>query len=105
MHHNIQLAQLQTSLEKTQSRAAYWDNKWTRIQDTAAKKTLQLGRIKMSTHNLVGVINRHENKTATATTAGGLDVAETTERQLERIETFITDLANIINEIKSSSSA
>ena len=94
MNQNIELAQLQTKLEKTQSRAVYWENKWTRIQDTAAKKTLQLGRIKMSTHNLVNVINKHDTT--------GIDNFESTERQLERIQTFMIDLTHIINEIKSS---
>ena len=42
-----QLAQLQTQLERAQSVAVKWESQWTHIQNTAAKKTLLLGRIKM----------------------------------------------------------
>jgi len=94
MNYNILLAQLQTKLEKTQSRAMYWESKWTRIQDTAANRTLKLGRIKMSTHNLVNVINRNDTT--------GITNTESTEKQLTRIQTFITDLAEIVAEAKSS---
>ena len=49
------LAQLQTRLDKAQSNAVKWESKWTHIQNTAAKKTLLLGRIKIATHNLYQV--------------------------------------------------
>ena len=94
MNQNIELAQLQTKLEKTQSRALYWDSKWTRIQDTSAKKTLRLGRIKMSTHNLVRLINKLDTT--------GIEKVESTDRQLERIQKFIIDLTQIFNEIKAA---
>ena len=42
-----QLAHLQTELERAQSVAVKWESQWTHIQNTAAKKTLLLGRIKM----------------------------------------------------------
>ena len=87
------LAVLQTELEKTQSRAMFWESRWTRIQDTAARKTLQLGRVKMTTHNLFNLVNKHTNQ------VGG---NETTEEQLQRIQMFIMDLTQITEEIKSS---
>ncbi|KAA8592300.1 hypothetical protein FQN60_017755, partial [Etheostoma spectabile] len=65
LHKNNQLSQLQTELEKTRSEALTWvpdmtpvvpvftqERKWNHIQETAAKKTLLLGQIKMATLNL-----------------------------------------------------
>jgi len=55
LHYNNKLAQLQTRLDQAQSNAVKWESKWTHIQNTAAKKTLLLGRIKIATHNLYQV--------------------------------------------------
>ena len=35
------------------------ESEWTRIQTTAAKKTLLLGQIKMATHNLFTLMHKH----------------------------------------------
>ena len=35
------------------------DSEWTRIQTTAARKTLLLGQIKMATHNLYALMYKH----------------------------------------------
>lgn len=96
MNYNNQLAQLQTELEKTQSVAVKWESQWTHIKNTAAKKTLLLGRIKMATHNLFMLVNR-QLKTTT--------VIENTERQLEKIQTFIQDLSQITQEIRRGETA
>merc|ERR1712066_280404 len=63
LHCNNQLAQLQTRLDKAQSEAVHWESKWTHIQNTAAKKTLLLGRIKIATHNLYQLVLRHARNT------------------------------------------
>ena len=47
LHYNNQLAGLQTRLDKAQSEAVKWESDWTRIKNTAATKTLLLGRTKM----------------------------------------------------------
>ncbi|XP_031555849.1 coiled-coil domain-containing protein 42 homolog [Actinia tenebrosa] len=89
--YNNQLANLQTKLENTQSVAVKWESQWTHIKNTAAKKTLLLGRIKMATHNLFMLVNRHLGQTGTI---------EQTEKQLEKIQVFIQDLTQITMEIK-----
>ena len=96
LSYNNQLAQLQTELEKTQSNAVKWESKWTHIQNTAAKKTLLLGRIKMATHNLFMLVNKHVKQTTPV---------ESTTEQLAKIQTFIQDLTQITNEIKRSENA
>jgi len=93
LNYNNQLAQLQTELEKTQSKAVKWESTWTHIQNTAAKKTLLLGRIKMATHNLFMLVNKHTRQT---------QPIESTTEQLNKIQTFIQDLTQITNEIKRS---
>ena len=45
--YNNQLAGLQTRLDRAQSDAVKWESRWTHIKNTAAKQTLNLGRIKM----------------------------------------------------------
>jgi len=92
LHYNNQLAQLQTRLDKAQSNAVKWESKWTHIQNTAAKKTLLLGRIKIATHNLYQLVCKHSKGTVQPT--------ENTIVQLERIQTFIQDLTQITNEIR-----
>jgi len=93
---NNQLANLQTELEKTQSDALKWESAWTHIQNTAAKKTLLLGRIKMATHNLFMLVNKHVKQ---------VEPVDSTTEQLNKIQTFIQDLTQITNEIKRSETA
>lgn len=96
LNYNNQLAHLQTQLERAQSVAVKWESQWTHIQNTAAKKTLLLGRIKMATHNLFMLVNRHLKQNT---------VIEHTEKQLEKIQVFIQDLTQITNEIKRAETA
>lgn len=89
--YNNQLSGLQTRLDDAQSEAVKWESVWNHIKNTAAKKTLLLGRIKMATHNLYQLVKRHQKQTAEA--------EETTE-QLSQIQTFVQDLTLITAEIK-----
>ncbi|XP_053862281.1 cilia- and flagella-associated protein 73 isoform X3 [Malaclemys terrapin pileata] len=52
MELNNQLALLQAQREQARAKVHQWESKWTEIQSTAAKKTLQLGQIKMAALNL-----------------------------------------------------
>ncbi|XP_030000039.1 coiled-coil domain-containing protein 42 like-2 [Sphaeramia orbicularis] len=96
LHKNNQLSQLQTELEKTRTEALIWERKWNHFQDTAAKKTLLLGKIKMATLNLYevtgGDIEGEE----------GVDV-NATETQLQKVRIFIQDNDAIVKEHQSAS--
>lgn len=127
LHYNNELAQLQTRLDKAQSSAVHWESKWTHIQNTAAKKTLLLGRIKIATHNLYQLVLRHARNTRSIDnpeeemeddaqddmvkkdkddkrqkSAGltGAGSTENTTMQLDRIQNFIQDLTQIASDIR-----
>jgi len=120
---NNKLAQLQTRLDKAQSESVCWESRWTHIQNTAAKRTLLLGKIKHATHNLYQLIIRHSRcdiedddegtgdnqpnqkpgsaKEVHTKVPGAVCSAEITTVQLERIETFISDLSQICADIST----
>ncbi|XP_074640131.1 coiled-coil domain-containing protein 42 homolog [Tubulanus polymorphus] len=93
LNYNNELAALQTRLDKAESRAVKWESKWTHIKNTAAHKTLVLGRIKMATHNLYQLVLHHHHRESEST------IEDTTE-QLNKIKQFILDLTHIISEIR-----
>lgn len=90
---NNQLAELQMRLDVAQSKAVKWESKWAHIQNTAAKRTLLLGRIKIATHNLYQLVNKHLKQPAA-------HAEHDTLSQLDKIQTFIQDLSQITQEIK-----
>lgn len=97
--YNNELAHLQTELEEVQARVMKWDSEWTRIQTTAAGKTLLLGQIKMATHNLYTLMYKHLQRKVPARES------EETMMQLGRLQVFIKDLTEITNEIKRRESS
>lgn len=102
MQHNNQLATLQTRLDKAQSEAVKWESVWTHIKNTAAKKTLLLGRVNMATHNLFQLVNKHLKAQS------GQEVVPdniSTSDQLTKIQLFIMDLTQITTEIKRAEAA
>merc|ERR1712241_317680 len=91
LNYNNHLSGLQSRLDGAQSEAVKWESAWNHIKNTAADKTLMLGRIKMATHNLYQLVKSHQNQTD--------DVEETTE-QLSQIQIFVQDLSQITHDIK-----
>ncbi|XP_029916585.1 coiled-coil domain-containing protein 42 homolog [Myripristis murdjan] len=90
---NNLLSQLQTQLDQTCSEVLRWESKWAHIQSTAAKETLLLGQIKMVTLNLYqmtdGEIEGEEGVTV-----------DDTETQLDKIQIFIQNHTDVMNDIK-----
>ncbi|XP_068560080.1 coiled-coil domain-containing protein 42 like-2 [Cebidichthys violaceus] len=93
---NNRLSQLQTEMEKTCSEALSWERKWNHIQETAAKKTLLLGRIKVATLNLYEM-------------TGGMVEGDApvnlndTEKQLDKVKMFIQDHESILKQHQTPS--
>ncbi|XP_035513998.1 coiled-coil domain-containing protein 42 homolog [Morone saxatilis] len=96
LHKNNQLSQLQTELERTRSEALTWERKWNHIQETAAKKTLLLGQIKMATLNLYGMTEDEVEGEE------GVDVNDT-DKQLDKVKMFIQDHDDILKQHQTPS--
>ncbi|KAG7244018.1 hypothetical protein INR49_006179, partial [Caranx melampygus] len=85
MQRNNQLTLLKTELDDTCAEALLLERQWNHIQETAAKKTLQLGQIKIATFNLYEMI------------CYGLGEEEDvwmndTEKQLEKIQVVLGEV-------------
>ncbi|CAH1232655.1 CCDC42 [Branchiostoma lanceolatum] len=92
MSYNNELANLQTQLDNAQASAVKWEAIWTHIKNTAAKKTLLLGRIKMATHNLFQLVNKHLKQAVEM---------ENTHEQLSKVQQFALDLSSVVKDLKS----
>ncbi|XP_058531225.1 coiled-coil domain-containing protein 42 isoform X2 [Ochotona princeps] len=64
LQHNNDLARLQMRFDRARSDVIIWESRWAHIQNTAAKKTLLLGTIKMATLNLFQIVNKQLKDTA-----------------------------------------
>ncbi|XP_041521709.1 coiled-coil domain-containing protein 42 isoform X2 [Microtus oregoni] len=69
------------------------ESRWAHIQNTAAKKTLLLGTIKMATLNLFQIVSKQLKETTQVS-------LEDTHKQLDMIQQFIQDLSDIWTEVK-----
>ncbi|XP_037665618.1 coiled-coil domain-containing protein 42 isoform X2 [Choloepus didactylus] len=69
------------------------ESRWAHIQNTAAKKTLLLGTIKMATLNLFQIVSRQLMESTHVS-------LEDTHKQLDLIQQFIQDLSDIWAEVK-----
>ncbi|XP_075441255.1 coiled-coil domain-containing protein 42-like [Ascaphus truei] len=90
---NNQLGQLQNRLEQGHNMCIAWESCWAHIQNTAAKKTLLLGTIKMATLNLFQSISGQGRESVESV------AVDDTVRQLELIEQNIRDLSDIWDEV------
>ncbi|XP_062401313.1 coiled-coil domain-containing protein 42-like [Sardina pilchardus] len=92
INYNNQLALLQTELDAVTSQVVLWESRWVHIQNTAAKKTLLLGTIKMATLNLFvsmcGKAKQHKGMSP-----------EDTGEQLSQIQSFLLNLIGIMDEL------
>ena len=73
---------LQAKLEQARNLTLQRESEWNTIQTTAAEKTLLLGQIKMSTHNLFSHIKKYRGDKIS-------DKEVDTVEQLEKIKEFI----------------
>ncbi|KAH0629585.1 hypothetical protein JD844_011772 [Phrynosoma platyrhinos] len=69
------------------------ESRWAHIQNTAAKKTLMLGTIKMATLNLFQSVSKQMKEAL-------MVPLEDTHKQLDMIQQFIQDLSDIWAEVK-----
>ncbi|XP_008059338.1 coiled-coil domain-containing protein 42 isoform X2 [Carlito syrichta] len=69
------------------------ESRWAHIQNTAAKKTLLLGTIKMATLNLFQIVSKQLKEASSVS-------LEDTHKQLDMIQQFIQDLSDIWIEVK-----
>ncbi|XP_036125604.1 coiled-coil domain-containing protein 42 [Molossus molossus] len=93
LQHNIDLAYLKMRLERARSDVIIWESRWAHIQNTAAKKTLLLGTIKMATLNLFQIVSKQLKERTNVS-------LEDTHKQLDMIQQFIQDLSCIWAEVK-----
>ncbi|XP_055113601.1 coiled-coil domain-containing protein 42 isoform X2 [Symphalangus syndactylus] len=93
LQQNNELARLQMRFDRARSNVIIWESRWAHIQNTAAKKTLLLGTIKMATLNLFQIVSKQLKEVT--------EVAlEDTHKQLDMIQQFIQDLSDIWVEVK-----
>ncbi|XP_034072257.1 coiled-coil domain-containing protein 42-like [Gymnodraco acuticeps] len=93
---NYELSQMEVEHEKARSEVLEWERKWNQIQETASKKTLLLGQIKMATLNLYEMTCQDEKADEAA------DINDT-EKQLDQVKTFIQDSDDMVKQYQTSS--
>ncbi|KAI9136997.1 hypothetical protein BKA69DRAFT_1119445, partial [Paraphysoderma sedebokerense] len=87
LNFNNSVAILKVKLEEVQLRGRKWQAEWENNMKNATGRGLEVGQIKMATANLFFLIKSHLNNRLSTTTD--------TLAQLDRIQQFIIDLAEI----------
>ncbi|XP_077016019.1 cilia- and flagella-associated protein 73 [Tamandua tetradactyla] len=95
LRHCQRRAQLQERLEAARERTLHWESKWIQIQNTAAEKTLLLGRTRMSALNLFQQVCRQRRQPPALN-------LEDTEGQLEQVKMFIHDLSALLTSLRQA---
>ncbi|XP_055260458.1 cilia- and flagella-associated protein 73 isoform X2 [Moschus berezovskii] len=90
-------AHLLERLESARERTLHWESKWIQIQNTAAEKTLLLGRTRMAVLNMYQLVCQHQRQPPT------LDI-EDTEGQLEQVKLSILDLSAMLAGLRQAES-
>ncbi|XP_056677683.1 cilia- and flagella-associated protein 73 [Monodelphis domestica] len=89
LRQNNRLADLQLRLEEVRTEALQWESRWVHIQNTAAQKTLLLGRIKMAALNLYQKVCKQRKEVPAL-------AMEDTEGQLEQVQLCFQDLSAML---------
>ncbi|XP_076839898.1 coiled-coil domain-containing protein 42-like isoform X2 [Brachyhypopomus gauderio] len=100
VQYNNHLAQLQRELDEVHANRMIWESRWAHIQNTAAKKTLLLGTIKMATLNLYQLVCKRANDTKEMPVA-----PEDTLKQLDKIQDVLLDLIYVWEEVSQTETA
>lgn len=95
MQRNNELGLLRTELEDIEAETLQLEKQWSHVQDTAAKKTLQLGQIKIATFNLNQMIRNALNTEEDFS-------MEDTETQLDRVMTFVEDYVDTVKRYQAT---
>ncbi|CAK6440377.1 unnamed protein product [Pipistrellus nathusii] len=90
-----QRAQLLGRLEAARERALHWESQWAQIQNTAAEKTLLLGRVRMAALNLYQLVCQHQRQPPAL-------AMEDTEGQLEQVKLFLLDRSALLASLPRS---
>lgn len=90
---NNDIAELQRNVDHAVNEALKWESKWNHLKKTMMTKSREKSRIKMTVRNLFNIIIKHQN----------LDFyTEDTMQQLEKIQEFIVDWKEVVEELKST---
>jgi hypothetical protein len=95
---NTKLAKLTHEKDVSEKQTEFWEAQATGAEQSATKKTLLLGRIRMATANLYALVNAHSG-------AGQMERIPGTEKQLEKIQVFIKDLEDVVNDFEAEENA
>uniref|UniRef100_UPI00358EFE51 coiled-coil domain-containing protein 42 homolog n=1 Tax=Myxine glutinosa TaxID=7769 RepID=UPI00358EFE51 len=89
---NKEVVELQAQLYTARSETTEWELTWVDVQKRAAQKSLILARMKLATSNMYQLIRQYTtNQTKIA--------VEDMEQQMDKIEIFIQDMNEIVNDI------
>lgn len=90
---NTKLGELTAAREVAEKQTLFWEAQATGSEQSATKKTLLLGRIRMATANLYALVNAHAG-------AGNMERIPGTEKQLDKIQVFIKDLEDVVTDFE-----